>query len=181
MVARRPFRSRSERGSAMVEAAIAIPLLVLLMLGLSDILHLSNAYLVQNHVNRELAITAGEMNLPPGETDLAGSSLNEDNYRWCVGLHDQQGSYLGGDCPEVVLAWRLAKLNDSHAARETGQIAEADLEEINSDTPDTRLWRINLESAFSGFSLLSILGFSTEVVIDSGDEFWTAPAELPEP
>ncbi|MFS0689339.1 TadE family protein [Sporosarcina sp. 179-K 8C2 HS] len=75
---------KSQRGQALVETALILPILLILLFGLTDLGRVFHAYLTLDHAGREAARVAavgaddGKIN---EKIELATSSLNQDKLK----------------------------------------------------------------------------------------------------
>ncbi len=92
--------NQKERGGVLVEAAIALSVLALIFMGLSDFLTFSNTHLSQLQINHELALTASRLESYSANMDRQSITPDEANlqpyYDWCIKKCTQYGPQTGG-------------------------------------------------------------------------------------
>lgn len=101
---------RKERGGVIVEAVILLPLLLLAILGISDLYFYADAYMSLTHTSREALMSASGLTGFQGTRTTLPVTLAD--YQQCMASPS-----TNSDCGHKIVQWRIQRLVESHHPR----------------------------------------------------------------
>lgn len=129
-----------KRGAVAVEAAVVIPLLLLIYTGLLRFSEQARLAFAASQVAREVALTGALLPLPPQGGQLpAGGTVHESQAALCTpGLVTSSGA----NCSLSILRWRVDKLVEAYGFKPADFSASVQL--VNNATDDGRRIEVRL-------------------------------------
>jgi len=138
--------STKEEGAALIETVILLPLLLIALLGISDLYFYADAYMSMAHTSREALLSGGGLKGFRGSKTTLSVSLNE--YTKCLDSQEE-------DCGHKIVQWRTQRLIESHQPRiDTKTLSVASRSEA---TPDGETISLTVTADYAPITSLTSL------------------------